>query len=1095
LFACEAAFVDGPWPEGPRDIDVLFVGNLHPAVQRERLAWLGRLAGLGRRFRVAVETGVFGDDYRRLLARARVVFNRSVRGECNRRAFEAAAGALLFSEARNPEVPAHFRDRAECVCYGDDNLEELLTYYLEHEDERRALAEAGRARVQEYRFEDLWQRQVAQIQRVWPDLVARVGRRPALSGAEDLLARTWQALAGSDGGDPALVADLTAAVAARPEDAGLHNALGLAVAREVQGRGPVTADAAAAAAAHFRRAVDAGAGHVVAGLNLAEALAGLGQAAEVARVARHALAGLDQGATLPAGVLEAGHFPPAFDLFRVEWERAAWENAGDPAAEGRAKRGLPRWRLHALLGEATGALPHYYEAAFARPDLPTARAALGCALGRAAQFAEARPHLDAAVAGNPFDGEAARALFQVCSEAGDTAGQRRVAHDRRLLARAAPQAVPAEAWFMETPPVGDELASIIILCCDQLEYTRQCLESVLRHTRAPYELVDNGSTDGTPAYLEEVVARPGPVRVELIRNESNVGFPAGCNQGLARARGDYLVLLNNDTVVSDGWLEGLIAWSLHDWPRVGLVGAVTNYSRPPQQVAAGYDRLDGLGAFAAQRRREFAGKALEVDRLTGFCLLLRREAFERVGGFDVGYGLGFFDDDLSVRARQAGFRLLVAQDVFVHHFGSRTFTGLGVDCPKQLQDNFARFRDKWGEEHAAGYDLSRGTGFRSCHSQPTGSEPCPRGERPRVSLCLIVRNEEDNLPDCWRGAADLVDEIVVVDTGSTDCTRDIAARFGARVFDFPWCDSFAAARNESLRHAAGDWVFWLDADDRLDEDNRAKLRDLFAGLDGENVAYAMKCLCLPDRVSGAATVVDHVRLFRNRPDVRWEYRVHEQILPAVRGSGGEVRWSDVVVQHAGYQDPALRRRKLDRDLRLLHLEDAEHPDSWTRSPPVRPAGPSTRRTRSCSSTRGWCGATWATCPGPRRRWCGCLATGRRPTSPASTPGCAATRPGTTWPSSTRSRDGWPRRRRSGSRPWPSSRTSPRPGWGWPRSALGSSGGPTWSGCWRGWRRGRRPRPRPPCCGRAGTWPPGSSPPPARSWGRPSPGGPRRCGRG
>jgi glycosyltransferase involved in cell wall biosynthesis len=195
-----------------------------------------------------------------------------------------------------------------------------------------------------------------------------------------------------------------------------------------------------------------------------------------------------------------------------------------------------------------------------------------------------------------------------------------------------------------------------------------------------------------------------------------------------------------------------------------------------------------------------------------------------------------------------------------------------------------------------------------------------------VSLCLIVKDEEANLPDCLGSAADLVDEVVVVDTGSTDRTREVARRYGAKVVDFPWVDSFAAARNESLRHATGEWVFWLDADDRLDEDNRAKLRALFAGLGDENAAHSMKCLCLPDRATGTATEVDHVRLFRNRPDVRWEYRVHEQILPAIRRAGADVRWADVTVRHTGYCDPALRGRKLERDLRLLRLEDADRPD-------------------------------------------------------------------------------------------------------------------------------------------------------------------------
>src|SRR5205807_2013812 len=160
--------------------------------------------------------------------------------------------------------------------------------------------------------------------------------------------------------------------------------------------------------------------------------------------------------------LDAPHFPPGFDLLRVEWERAAWTNAGDRRAEARAKQTLVRWRLYTLLANVSGQLPPFYEAALLRPDLPVTRAALGCALARA----------------------------------------------------------------------GDELASLIILCCNELDYTRQCLESVLQHTRPPYELVlvDNGSTDGTPAYLEEIQRRPGPQRVLVLRNADNRGFAAGTNQ-------------------------------------------------------------------------------------------------------------------------------------------------------------------------------------------------------------------------------------------------------------------------------------------------------------------------------------------------------------------------------------------------------------------------------------------------------------------------------------------------------------------------------------------------------------------------------------
>ncbi len=144
------------------------------------------------------------------------------------------------------------------------------------------------------------------------------------------------------------------------------------------------------------------------------------------------------------------------------------------------------------------------------------------------------------------------------------------------------------------------------------------------------------------------------------------------------------------------------------------------------------------------------------------------------------------------------------------------------------------------------------------------------------------------------------------------------------MFDFPWVDHFAAARNACIEHASGDFIFWLDADDRLDEENREKLRQLFANLPPLNVAYSMKCRCLA-APGQEATVVDHIRLFRNDPRIRWRYRIHEQILGSLRAAGADVRFVDVLVTHTGYTDPALRGRKLQRDLRLLEMEHAEQP--------------------------------------------------------------------------------------------------------------------------------------------------------------------------
>ena len=196
---------------------------------------------------------------------------------------------------------------------------------------------------------------------------------------------------------------------------------------------------------------------------------------------------------------------------------------------------------------------------------------------------------------------------------------------------------------------------------------------------------------------------------------------------------------------------------------------------------------------------------------------------------------------------------------------------------------------------------------------------------PRVSLTMIVKNEEANLPACLDSVAGLFREIIVVDTGSTDRTKEIAARYGAKVFDFPWCDDFAAARNASLDHATGNWIFWLDADDRIDKRNRRKLKALFAGLKDENVVYVMKSVSKQCVGDDSVVAVDYGRLFRNHPEIRWQYRVHEQILPSVRRLGGSVRSTDIFTCHTGYQDKALYRRKLERNLRLLELASAEHP--------------------------------------------------------------------------------------------------------------------------------------------------------------------------
>jgi len=199
---------------------------------------------------------------------------------------------------------------------------------------------------------------------------------------------------------------------------------------------------------------------------------------------------------------------------------------------------------------------------------------------------------------------------------------------------------------------------------------------------------------------------------------------------------------------------------------------------------------------------------------------------------------------------------------------------------------------------------------------------------------MIGRDAEATLARALATTADLVDDIVFVDTGSTDGTRELAAaardRHGrpARLFSFAWRDDFSAARNHSLRQATGEWIFWMDCDDWLAEPDRQALARLFDGLGDEHVVYQMLHVS-PEAADGGhpASTAPQDRLFRNLPDIYWEGRVHEQIVPAALRSGGTVRTTSIAIQHTGYDDAAERRRKVDRNLRLLELENAERPDN------------------------------------------------------------------------------------------------------------------------------------------------------------------------
>ncbi|MGQ9513086.1 tetratricopeptide repeat-containing glycosyltransferase family 2 protein [Thermodesulfitimonas sp.] len=201
----------------------------------------------------------------------------------------------------------------------------------------------------------------------------------------------------------------------------------------------------------------------------------------------------------------------------------------------------------------------------------------------------------------------------------------------------------------------------------------------------------------------------------------------------------------------------------------------------------------------------------------------------------------------------------------------------------------------------------------------------------KLSLCMIVKNEEEDLPRCLRSVQGVVDEVIVVDTGSTDRTVVIATDFGAQVYHFPWTGDFSAARNVSLEKATGDWIIFLDADEELVTGDGPKLRELIAANAADGY-YLTEINFVGDKPGVDAVINPTFRVFRNRPEFRFSGAIHEQIVACVQQYGGRVAFSDVRINHYGYlNQTTLKKEKIQRNLKILKEEVVKRPqDNFVR---------------------------------------------------------------------------------------------------------------------------------------------------------------------
>jgi GT2 family glycosyltransferase len=240
--------------------------------------------------------------------------------------------------------------------------------------------------------------------------------------------------------------------------------------------------------------------------------------------------------------------------------------------------------------------------------------------------------------------------------------------------------------------------SVVILTYNNLNLTKACLQSVIERSQyANLEIivVDNASTDGTIDYLREFQRHHSSVKI--IANRYNVGFAAGNNLGLAAATGEYLVLLNNDTVVTEGWVLTLLH-HLMDHSDIGLLGAVTNHIGNEAQVKVDYAGLDQMPERSRAYTLTHMGELLFLRTVAFFCVMMPRSTYARCGPISEEYGIGFFeDDDYCRKVEKLGLKIACAEDVFIHHHLSASFNKLREKERRALFDrNRAIYEKKWG---------------------------------------------------------------------------------------------------------------------------------------------------------------------------------------------------------------------------------------------------------------------------------------------------------------------------------------------------------------------------------------------------------------
>lgn len=199
-----------------------------------------------------------------------------------------------------------------------------------------------------------------------------------------------------------------------------------------------------------------------------------------------------------------------------------------------------------------------------------------------------------------------------------------------------------------------------------------------------------------------------------------------------------------------------------------------------------------------------------------------------------------------------------------------------------------------------------------------------------ISLCMIVKNEENNLERCLNSVKDLVDEIIILDTGSTDNTVAIAAEFNSKIFHYNWCNDFSKARNESLKHATKDFIFIMDADDELDPNDKEKFLNLKNNLDDSETIYYFQTISHLSQAFNSyinSSINLMPRLFKNNTKYYYKNALHEQLKSEVPLDKLKKSIIDIHIFHYGYlEDSSTNKSKFNRNVSILEKQLVDEPN-------------------------------------------------------------------------------------------------------------------------------------------------------------------------